>query len=73
MAGKNPLNRGSIKMLELKKTKISNELYSEILEDTLVQTRKLLIDANDGMRALKEEYNYMVRKNQRFEKIVTKI
>ena len=60
-------------MLELKKTKLSNEMYTEILEETLLQTRYLLLDAQAGLKTLREEYNWQVRNNQRFEKVITKI
>ena len=38
-----------------------------------MQTRRLLIDTRDGMKTLKEEFNWQVRINQRLEKIITQI
>ena len=33
----------------------------------------MLIDTQDGMKALKEEYNWQIRNNQRFEKALRKV
>ena len=38
-----------------------------------MQTRRLMIDTRDGMKTLKEEFNWQVRINQRLEKIITQI
>ena len=56
-------NKGSLKIYEAKRGKIANEVYTEILEETLLQTRKLLIDEQDAMKMLKEEINWQVRNN----------
>ena len=55
--------RGNIKINEAKKSKIASDVYNEILEDALLQTRKILIDYQDGLSVLKEEYNWQVRNN----------
>ena len=31
------------------------------------------MDTQDGMKALKEEYNWQIRNNQRFEKALRKV
>ena len=48
-------------------------MYNEILEDALLQTRQVLIETLDGMQVLKEEYNWQIRNNQRFEKALRKV
>ena len=65
--------RGNPKLTEAKKSKIASDVYNEILEDALLQTRKILIDTQDGMQALKEEYNWQIRNNQRLEKALHKV
>ena len=65
--------RGNLKIKEAKKSKIASEVYNEILEDSLLQTRQILINTLDGMQVLKEEYNWQIRNNQRFEKALRKV
>ena len=65
--------RANLKIREAKKSKIASDVYNEILEDTLLQTRQLLIESQDGMKVLKEEYNWQIRNNQRFEKALRKV
>ena len=65
--------RGNLKIREAKKSKLASEIYNEILEDALLQTRQSLFDLQDGMKVLKEEYNWQVRNNQRFEKALRKV
>lgn len=66
-------NKNAQRIHDIKKIKIANEVYAEILEETLMQTRKLLNDANTGIRVLKDEYNWQVRNNQRLEKVLKKV
>ena len=39
----------------------------------MLQTRQILINTLDGMQVLKEEYNWQIRNNQRFEKALRKV
>ena len=66
-------SKTAIRLHEAKKAKIANDVYAEILEETLMQTRKLLIDATTGNRVLRDEYNWQLRNNQRFEKALQKM
>ena len=63
----------NMRIKEAKKTKIANNVYNDLLEDALLQHRRLLIDSQDGMKALKEEYNWQIRVNQRYEKVISKV
>lgn len=63
----------NLRIRDAKKLKIADAIYNEILEETLLQTRKHLNDFMDGMKTLRAEFNWQVRNNQRLEKVFKKI
>lgn len=67
------LARKTLRIREAKKAKLANDVYNEIIETTLLQTRQLLIDNQDGMKVLKEEFNWVVRQKQRLERALRKV
>lgn len=73
MIPKTEAAKRNLRIREAKKSKIASEVYNEILEETLLQTRQSLIDLEDGMKTLTAEYNWQIRNNQRLEKVCLKI
>lgn len=65
--------KAKVRMEKEKRQKFAEKLYMQMLENTLLQTRRALMDAQDGLRVLREEYNWQVRNNQRLEKALRKV